>query len=80
MRTLSKEIVPDWQSAASAVIVAVGSTYGQIVLDVLKDLFQPGSVPHYFVVKTMGDFATSNGSRGDRGKKIKDEITSREPF
>jgi hypothetical protein len=41
-------------------IVVLGVTYGQIVLEVLQDMFQPGTVPHYFVVKTMGDFAVCN--------------------
>lgn len=52
----------DWQSAASSLIVSIGSVYGDVVLDVIKDMFVPGAVPHYFVVKTLADFAATNGT------------------
>eukprot|EP00056_Hartaetosiga_gracilis_P010973 m.164139 g.164139 ORF g.164139 m.164139 type:complete len:1643 (-) comp13422_c0_seq2:1128-6056(-) len=58
--TFKEEIVPDWQSAASSLIVSIGSVYGEIVLEIVKEMFQAGSVPHYFVVKTMADLAMGN--------------------
>eukprot|EP00043_Microstomoeca_roanoka_P008735 m.83875 g.83875 ORF g.83875 m.83875 type:complete len:1641 (-) comp14365_c0_seq1:221-5143(-) len=58
--TFKQEIMKDWQSAASSLIVSIGSVYGQIVLDVIKDMFTPGVVPHYFVIKTLADFAATN--------------------
>lgn len=59
--TQKQEIVQEWQSAAATVIVALGSVYGQIVLDDLLSRFEAGKVPHYYVVKTLGDFAVTNG-------------------
>eukprot|EP00041_Stephanoeca_diplocostata_P036701 m.1350360 g.1350360 ORF g.1350360 m.1350360 type:complete len:1108 (+) comp24920_c0_seq2:247-3570(+) len=58
--TQKQEIVQEWQSAAASVIVALGSVYGQIVLDDLLSRFEAGKVPHYYVVKTLGDFAVTN--------------------
>ncbi|EDQ91217.1 uncharacterized protein MONBRDRAFT_31461 [Monosiga brevicollis MX1] len=58
--TVKQEIIPEWQSAASGLLVACGNVYGDIVLQTLKDMYQPGVVPHYFVLKTLGDFAVSN--------------------
>eukprot|EP01147_Barroeca_monosierra_P008802 gene8802-1170_t len=58
--TYKQEIMKDWQSAASSLIVSIGSVYGDVVLDVIKDMFVPGAVPHYFVVKTLADFAATN--------------------
>lgn len=55
-----QEIVPEWQTAASALIVSVGRVFGRIVLDELTERFKPGVVPHYYVIKTMGDFASQN--------------------
>eukprot|EP00055_Hartaetosiga_balthica_P017962 m.125831 g.125831 ORF g.125831 m.125831 type:complete len:1630 (-) comp9433_c5_seq1:159-5048(-) len=58
--TFKEEVVPDWQSAASSLIVSIGSVYGEIVLEIVKEMFQAGTVPHYFVVKTMADLAMGN--------------------
>lgn len=56
-----QEIVPEWQSAASELVVALGRTFGRTVLEELTVRFTPGVVPHYYVIKTMGDFASTNG-------------------
>lgn len=58
--TSSKEIVPDWQSAASGVLVAIGSRYCNEVMDVLMQKFKPGVLPHFFIVQTLADMATAN--------------------
>lgn len=81
---LIQEVVPDWQSSAATVIVALGTVYGRIVLDELLSKFEAGKVcvsvgvkqiiffvmntsnmfghqvPHYYVIKTLGDFAVTN--------------------
>jgi hypothetical protein len=50
----SDEVVPEWQMAASNNLVALGQRFSDEVLDVLLARFPPGTVPHYFVVKTLG--------------------------
>lgn len=58
--TSSKEVVPDWQSAASGVLVAIGTRYCNEVMDVLMQKFKPGVLPHFFIVQTLADMATAN--------------------
>ena len=53
--------MPDWQSAASALLVAIGSKHCNDVMTVLLDKFQPGVLPHFFVVQTLANLATANG-------------------
>ena len=57
-----QEIIPDWQSAASSVLVALGSKYCNVVMTELLERFQPGVLPHYFVVQTLASLATANGN------------------
>lgn len=47
----SAEVMPDWQLAASNVLVALGQRFSDPVLDALLARFPPGAVPHYFIVK-----------------------------
>lgn len=55
----SQEVIPDWQLAASNNLVSLGQRFGDDVLDALFSRFPPGAVPHYFVIKTLGQlFAT----------------------
>jgi hypothetical protein len=50
----------DWQGAASAVLVSAGMRWPDLVMDQLLARFSPGSLPHYFVMKTLGDFTAAN--------------------
>lgn len=59
--THPQEVVPDWQTAASALLTTLGISHAPAVLQELLQRFQPGTTPHYFVVKTMGDLAMANG-------------------
>jgi len=56
-----QEIVPEWQTAASAVLVAIGLKQCNDVMTVLLEKFQPGVLPHFFVVQTLANLATANG-------------------
>nr|XP_022339324.1 maestro heat-like repeat-containing protein family member 1 isoform X2 [Crassostrea virginica] len=58
--TLSKEVVPDWQNAASGLLVALGAEYCDEVMAEMFERFQPGTLPHYFVVRTIGNLAQAN--------------------
>ncbi|GAB1601977.1 maestro heat-like repeat-containing protein family member 1 isoform X2 [Argonauta hians] len=58
--TTSKEIVPEWQSAASGVLVALGARYCNEVMEVLVQNFKPGVLPHFFIVQTMSNLSTAN--------------------
>ncbi|XP_062575581.1 maestro heat-like repeat-containing protein family member 1 isoform X4 [Saccostrea cucullata] len=58
--TCSKEVVPDWQNAASGLLVALGAQYCDEVMAEMFERFQPGTLPHYFVVRTIGNLAQAN--------------------
>ncbi|XP_019641769.1 PREDICTED: maestro heat-like repeat-containing protein family member 1 isoform X1 [Branchiostoma belcheri] len=58
--TRSKDIVPDWQTAASNVLVAMGTRFCNEVMEGLHQKFQPGVMPHFFVVQTLGSLASAN--------------------
>lgn len=58
--TCKPEIVPEWQGAASGLLVSLGACFGKIVLEELTQRFTPGAVPHYYVVRSLGDFAAAN--------------------
>lgn len=58
--TTSKEIIPEWQSAASGVLVALGARYCNEVMEVLVQNFKPGALPHFFIVQTMANLSTAN--------------------
>ena len=53
--------MPEWQNAASGVLVAIGGRYVNEVMEELMQKFQPGYLPHFFVVETMANLAVSNG-------------------
>jgi len=55
-----QEIMADWQGAASAVLVAAGMQWPELVMEQLLVRFLPGSIPHYYVMKTIGDFTAAN--------------------
>ena len=52
---------PEWQTAASNVLVAVGMKYCNEVMAELHQKFQPGILPHFFVVQTMANLSVANG-------------------
>lgn len=59
--TLTQEVEPEWQGAASNLLSTLGLRHAQLVMKELLTKFQPGGSPHFFVVKTLGQLATSNG-------------------
>ncbi|KAF3822839.1 hypothetical protein GH733_008213 [Mirounga leonina] len=48
------------KQAASNVLVAVGKRFIGQVMEELLSKFQPGALPHYFVVQTLASLAASN--------------------
>ncbi|XP_065585206.1 maestro heat-like repeat-containing protein family member 1 isoform X3 [Cyrtonyx montezumae] len=58
--TKSKEVVWEWQQAASSVLVAVGQRFINKVMEEVLTKFQPGVLPHYFVMQTFANLAVSN--------------------
>ncbi|KAM6967979.1 maestro heat-like repeat-containing protein family member 1 [Aplochiton taeniatus] len=58
--TRSKEVVPDWQQAASNILVAVGNKYINDVMEEILMKFQPGVLPHFFVVQTLANLSEAN--------------------
>ena len=55
-----QDVKPEWQTAAANLLVTLGGTYGKEVLEYLVKRVEPGVMPHYFVVKTLGDLAVAN--------------------
>ncbi|NXS63626.1 MROH1 protein, partial [Brachypteracias leptosomus] len=60
-KSTAKEVVRDWQEAASAVLVAVGQRFINKVMEEVLTKFQPGILPHFFVVQTFANLALANG-------------------
>ncbi|XP_061100289.1 maestro heat-like repeat-containing protein family member 1 isoform X2 [Conger conger] len=58
--TRSKEVVPDWQQAASNILVAIGNKYINDIMEEILSKFQPGVLPHFFVVQTLASLSESN--------------------
>uniref|UniRef100_UPI0037E92988 maestro heat-like repeat-containing protein family member 1 n=1 Tax=Semicossyphus pulcher TaxID=241346 RepID=UPI0037E92988 len=58
--TRSKEVVPDWQQAASNILVAVGNKHINDIMEEILSKFQPGLIPHFFVVQTLANLSDSN--------------------
>ncbi|XP_037659046.1 maestro heat-like repeat-containing protein family member 1 isoform X4 [Choloepus didactylus] len=58
--TTVKELVGDWQQAASSVLVAVGRRFINEVMEELLGKFVPGVLPHCFVVQTLASLSVSN--------------------
>lgn len=56
-----QELVCDWQQAASNVLVALGKRFVGKVMEEMLSKFQPGILPHYFVVQTLANLSVSNG-------------------
>uniref|UniRef100_A0A8V5H0T3 Uncharacterized protein n=1 Tax=Melopsittacus undulatus TaxID=13146 RepID=A0A8V5H0T3_MELUD len=58
------KVIRDWQQAASSVLVAVGQRFINKVMEEVLTKFQPGILPHYFVLQTFADLSVSNGEAG----------------
>ncbi|XP_078061865.1 maestro heat-like repeat-containing protein family member 1 isoform X2 [Mustelus asterias] len=58
--TRSKEVFRDWQEAASKLLVALGCRFINEVMEEILQKFQPGILPHYFVVHTLANLSTAN--------------------
>ncbi|KAM4568168.1 maestro heat-like repeat-containing protein family member 1 isoform 1-T2 [Fundulus diaphanus] len=58
--TRSKEVIPDWQQAAGNILVAVGNKYINDIMEEILSKFQPGVLPHFFVVQTLANLSDSN--------------------
>uniref|UniRef100_A0A8C4D9K4 Maestro heat-like repeat family member 1 n=1 Tax=Dicentrarchus labrax TaxID=13489 RepID=A0A8C4D9K4_DICLA len=58
--TRSKEVIPDWQQAASNILVAVGNKHINDIMEEILSKFQPGLLPHFFVVQTLANLSDSN--------------------
>ncbi|CAM5107316.1 unnamed protein product [Natator depressus] len=58
--TKSKEIIYDWQQAASNVLVAAGRRFINKVMEEVLTKFQPGILPHYFIMQTFANLSVSN--------------------
>ena len=56
-----QDVEPDWQTAASEVLVALGTKFDHEVMAEMLEKLAPGSLPHYFIVQTLASFATANG-------------------
>lgn len=56
-----QDLVCDWQQAASSVLVAVGKRFVGMVMEEMLGKFQPGVLPHCFVVQTLANLSISNG-------------------
>uniref|UniRef100_A0A4W3GQV8 Maestro heat-like repeat-containing protein family member 1 n=1 Tax=Callorhinchus milii TaxID=7868 RepID=A0A4W3GQV8_CALMI len=58
--TRSKEVVPHWQEAASNLLVALGCRFINEVMEEILQKFQPGILPHFFVVRTLANLSVAN--------------------
>ncbi|KAI2655146.1 Maestro heat-like repeat-containing protein family member 1 [Labeo rohita] len=57
---IKSEVVPEWQQAASNILVAVGNKYINDIMEEILGKFQPGVLPHFFVVQTLASLSDSN--------------------
>ncbi|NWH80313.1 MROH1 protein, partial [Piaya cayana] len=60
-KSVAKELVRDWQQAASDVLVAVGQRFVNKVMEEVLGKFQPGILPHFYVVQTFANLSVANG-------------------
>ncbi|XP_067855622.1 maestro heat-like repeat-containing protein family member 1 [Heptranchias perlo] len=58
--TRSKEVLPEWQEAASNLLVALGCRFINEVMEEILQKFQPGVLPHFFVVRTLANLSMAN--------------------
>lgn len=55
-------MIPEWQSAASDILVTMGTVFVNEVMQETLKKFVPGSLPHFFVIQTFGNLAVANGT------------------
>lgn len=58
--TKSKEIIADWQTSASNLLVVLGINFSQEVMVEMLQKIVPGTIPHYFVINTLANLAKEN--------------------
>uniref|UniRef100_A0A672ZYM9 Maestro heat-like repeat family member 1 n=1 Tax=Sphaeramia orbicularis TaxID=375764 RepID=A0A672ZYM9_9TELE len=51
------DIVPDWQQASSNILVAVGNKHINDIMEEILSKFQPGVLPHFYVVQTLAQLS-----------------------
>ena len=61
--TMTTDVEPEWQGAASQLLSTMGIRHAQLVMKELLTKFQPGGNPHYFVVYCLGMLSTANGEK-----------------
>lgn len=54
-------MIPDWQTAASELLVTLGDHHCQDVMEEIMTKFEPGVMPHFFIIQTVANMATRNG-------------------
>uniref|UniRef100_A0A7N8XQF9 Maestro heat-like repeat family member 1 n=1 Tax=Mastacembelus armatus TaxID=205130 RepID=A0A7N8XQF9_9TELE len=54
------KVIPDWQQAASNILVAVGNRHINDIMEEILGKFQPGVLPHIYVVQTLASLSDSN--------------------
>lgn len=68
---LTQEVIPNWQKAASNILVAVGNKHINEIMEEILSKFQPGVLPHFFVVQTLANLSDSNGMKTVTVNKLK---------
>ncbi|XP_063780804.1 maestro heat-like repeat-containing protein family member 1 [Pseudophryne corroboree] len=58
--TKSKDVIFEWQQAASSILVAVGRGFINCVMEEILLKFQPGILPHFFIMQTLANLAVAN--------------------
>ena len=58
--TNSKDVIPDLQSTASNVLVALCTKHFDVVWKTLEGKLDPGVLPHYFTMKTLGSISVKH--------------------
>ncbi|XP_053571958.1 maestro heat-like repeat-containing protein family member 1 [Bombina bombina] len=60
LRQHDKDIIFEWQQAASNVLVAVGRHFINSVMEEILCKFQPGILPHFFTMQTLANLSLAN--------------------
>ncbi|KAI6647039.1 Maestro heat-like repeat-containing protein family member 1 isoform X2 [Oopsacas minuta] len=58
--SMTLEIVPDWQTAASTILVTSGLRYPEEVALKLLDKMPTAGIPHFFTIQALGQLASAN--------------------
>ena len=76
--TLDRDVVPDLQEQACSILVALANLVPDKIIDDLMANFTPGQVPHYFIIKTLGDVALANPT--GVVPRLRDAVTRMNPL